>query len=161
MRTGVARGTTPLARSGKKLAEYFGKNGGNGNGAFHDVWCARWVRYQQTKLANLSSQKPRMPGISGIKSALLFRICHHQSPSEYDQDGAWEVECGLRVSLSLKTEICLFWRHALIPAMRLWEPANRGRTVGPAVTFAWDKTVTILRTLSCSGKSRKKRAFEI
>jgi NAD(P)-dependent dehydrogenase (short-subunit alcohol dehydrogenase family) len=45
-----------IAREGKKLdAKYLGKNGGNlgGNGASMLFSGARWLRYHQTKLANV------------------------------------------------------------------------------------------------------------
>jgi NAD(P)-dependent dehydrogenase (short-subunit alcohol dehydrogenase family) len=48
---------TSLARSGKPLGEkYFGKNGGDlgGNGASMLCGGARWERYHQTKLANIT-----------------------------------------------------------------------------------------------------------
>jgi NAD(P)-dependent dehydrogenase (short-subunit alcohol dehydrogenase family) len=139
-----------VARSGKKLeAAYFGKNGGNlgGNGASMLFGGARWVRYQQSKLANSVFTKALADkfGDSGIKAAVAapgFATTNLQVSTNQDGgmgSGMWFM----RFAQSSEDGAMPILAGCFDPTTNngdFWEPANRGRMVGPAVKFAWDKS---------------------
>jgi NAD(P)-dependent dehydrogenase (short-subunit alcohol dehydrogenase family) len=138
-----------IARSGKKLeAPYFGKNGGNlgGNGSSMVFNGARWVRYQQTKLANSVFTKALADkfGDSGIKAAVAapgFATTNLQVSTNQDGgmgSGMWIM----RFAQSSEDGAMPILAACFDPTTNngdFWEPANKARSVGPAVKFAWDK----------------------
>jgi NAD(P)-dependent dehydrogenase (short-subunit alcohol dehydrogenase family) len=138
-----------IARSGKKLeAEYFGKNGGNlgGNGASMMFGGARWVRYQQTKLANSVFTKALADkfGDSGIKAAVAAPgLATTNLQVSTNQDGGMGSSMWImRFAQSSEDGAMPILAACFDPTTNngdFWEPANRARSVGPAVKFAWDK----------------------
>jgi NAD(P)-dependent dehydrogenase (short-subunit alcohol dehydrogenase family) len=140
------------ARHGKKVeAEYFSKNGGNlgGNGASMFFGGARWVRYQQSKLANTVFTKALADkfGDSGLKAAVahpglaatnlqlttastggMGSGMWFMRMSQSQEDGAMPITAAC---FSTETKNGSFWA-----------PGNRGQFTGPAKQIDWDKMST-------------------
>jgi NAD(P)-dependent dehydrogenase (short-subunit alcohol dehydrogenase family) len=138
-----------LARSGALLkAEYFGKNGGNlgGDGASMLFGGARWVRYQQTKLANSVFTKALSEriGDSGIKAAVAAPgLASTNLQVSTNQDGGMGTGMWImRFAQSSEDGTMPILAACFDPTTNngdFWEPANRGNLVGPAVKVPWDK----------------------
>lgn len=137
------------ARHGKKLEEqYFGKNGGNlgGNGASMVFGGARWVRYQQSKLANSVFTKALANkfGDSGIKAA-----CAHPGLSATNLQTTTAATGGMgsgmwfmRLSQSQEDGAMPITAACFDPATvngSFWGPSGMGQVSGPAKQVKWDK----------------------
>jgi NAD(P)-dependent dehydrogenase (short-subunit alcohol dehydrogenase family) len=148
---GSARVTnhTSEARHGKKLeAEYFGKNGGNlgGDGSSMLFGGARWVRYQQSKLANSVFTKALADkfGDNGIVAA-----CAHPGLAATNLQlttastggmgsGMWIM----RMSQSQEDGAMPIVAACFDTATKngsFWAPSGMGQFTGPAKQIKWDK----------------------
>eukprot|EP00587_Corethron_hystrix_P008076 CAMPEP_0113301888 /NCGR_PEP_ID=MMETSP0010_2-20120614/2924_1 /TAXON_ID=216773 ORGANISM="Corethron hystrix, Strain 308" /NCGR_SAMPLE_ID=MMETSP0010_2 /ASSEMBLY_ACC=CAM_ASM_000155 /LENGTH=337 /DNA_ID=CAMNT_0000155575 /DNA_START=6 /DNA_END=1019 /DNA_ORIENTATION=+ /assembly_acc=CAM_ASM_000155 len=140
-----------VARYGKDLeSKYFEKNGGNlgGNGSSVILGGARWVRYQQSKLANSvfsSAMTDRVDNISGFKS-----VCAHPGLSATNlqtttaQDGGMG-SVGLwfmRMAQSQEDGSMPIIAACFDPSTTngsFWGPSLRQQFIGPAKMFEYDK----------------------
>jgi NAD(P)-dependent dehydrogenase (short-subunit alcohol dehydrogenase family) len=144
----VARSGSLVSGGAPLKAEYFGKNGGNlgGNGASMFFGGARWVRYQQTKLANAVFTKALAErfGDSGIKAAVAAPglATTNLSISTNEDGGMGSGMWFMHFSQSAEDGSMPILAACFDPTMQngdFWEPANRSNTVGPAVKVKWDK----------------------
>jgi NAD(P)-dependent dehydrogenase (short-subunit alcohol dehydrogenase family) len=138
-----------LARMGAPLkAEYFGKNGGNlgGNGASMLFNGARWVRYQQTKLANsvFTTTLAERFSDSGIKAAVAapgFSSTNLQVNTNQDGgmgSGMWIM----RLAQSPEDGTMPVLAACFDPETAngdFWDAAHYGHMSGPAVKVPLDK----------------------
>ncbi|CAJ1950293.1 unnamed protein product [Cylindrotheca closterium] len=137
------------ARHGKKLEEkYFGKNGGDlgGNGSSMVFGGARWVRYQQTKLANSVFTKALADkfGDSGIIAA-----CAHPGLAATNLQVTTASTGGMgsgmwimRMSQSQEDGAMPIVAACFDAATKngsFWGPSGMGQFSGPAKQIKWDK----------------------
>mmetsp|Transcript_10617 Transcript_10617/g.25648 ORF Transcript_10617/g.25648 Transcript_10617/m.25648 type:complete len:332 (+) Transcript_10617:102-1097(+) len=138
------------ARKGKKLEEkYFGKNGGDlgGNGSSMLFGGARWVRYQQSKLANTVFTKALANKFGD--SGLIAAVAHPGLAATNLQittastggmgSGMWVM----RMSQSQEDgamPIVAACFDASTANGSFWAPSGMLQFTGPAKPITWDKT---------------------
>jgi NAD(P)-dependent dehydrogenase (short-subunit alcohol dehydrogenase family) len=129
-------------------AEYFGKNGGNlgGNGASMVFYGARWVRYQQSKLASSVFTKALADrfGDSGIKAAVADPglASTNLAVSTNSDGGMGWGSWIMRLAQSAEDGAMPVVAACFDPSTEngdFWSPANSGNMSGPAVKVEWDK----------------------
>jgi NAD(P)-dependent dehydrogenase (short-subunit alcohol dehydrogenase family) len=138
-----------LARMGAPLkAEYFGKNGGNlgGNGSSMLFGGARWVRYQQTKLANsvFTTALAEKFGDSGIKAAVAAPgLSATNLQATTNQDGGMGSNMWImRFAQSREDGTMPVLAACFSPDTAngdFWDAAHYGHMSGPAVQVPLDK----------------------
>jgi NAD(P)-dependent dehydrogenase (short-subunit alcohol dehydrogenase family) len=129
-----------MARKGKPAnAEFYGKNGGNLGGNEGSMFSGggKWVRYQQTKLANVVftlalNDKLKDSGIKAVCAAPGYSATDLQTSSQGMNGALWTMvmaqspEDGTTPLL----QVCY---GTSVESGDFWEPSDWGNMAGPAV----------------------------